>query len=163
MTTMGRCVVLAVLAMFASVPGALAQAAGVEGVWIDHTGRGAVELKPCAAPAGRLCGEIFWLQDTTGPGGKALTDENNPDKSLRRRPICGLPVISNTQRQTNGSWDKGKIYDPDKGETFDVELKLLGQDQLQVTGYLGVKFLSETFKWKRAPATLTRCGAARGA
>ena len=30
------------------------------GVWIDHTGRGAVEITDCG---GKLCGRIVWVKD----------------------------------------------------------------------------------------------------
>src|SRR4029077_14920970 len=36
-----------------------AAASGPTGVWIDHTGRGAVEIFECA---GGLCGRIVWLK-----------------------------------------------------------------------------------------------------
>ena len=46
-----------------------------------------------------------------------------------------------------------------QGVGFRASMK--GKDQLQVLGYLGVKFLSETYMWKRAPATLVSCSGAR--
>ena len=134
---------------------ALAQADGIEGVWIDHTGRGAVEIKACGKS--RVCGHIVWLQEPNFKDGRPLTDGNNPTPALRKRTICGLPIISNMALQRDGSYDNGKIYDPEKGETFDVAAKLLAKDTLQITGYLGVKFLSETFKWRRATTAVERC------
>ncbi|HIE72605.1 MAG TPA: DUF2147 domain-containing protein, partial [Planctomycetes bacterium] len=49
------------------------------------------------------------------------------------------------------------IYDPDRGKKFDVEIKPIGEDKLRVTGYAGIKWLSETMTWKRAPADLEKC------
>ena len=51
------------------------------------------------------------------------------------------------------------IYDPEKGEEFSVELALRQPDVLQVKGYMGMKFLSETFTWHRAPPDQQRCTA----
>jgi uncharacterized protein (DUF2147 family) len=119
------------------------------GVWIDHTGRGAVEIAPC--PEG-LCGRIVWLQQPNDQSGQLLRDEKNEDRSKRSQPICGLQIIGGLKLQSDGSWDNGWIYDPDQGERFDVELRLRAPDQLQVKGYKGVKFLSETYQWKRATA-----------
>lgn len=121
------------------------------GLWIDHTGRGAVEISPCAA--NDLCGRIVWLKEPTDKQGKPLVDGLNEDRKLRKRPICGLQVIGGLKAQRDGSWDNGWIYDPEQGESFDVELRLRGADGLQVMGYKGLKFLSETFQWKRAAAT----------
>ena len=36
-----------------------------------------------------------------------------------------------------------------------------GRDRLQVMGYMGVKFLSETHMWKRAPEPFAGCSRAR--
>ena len=39
-----------------------------------------------------------------------------------------------------------------KDDTFDVEIQMKGRDRLQVLGYMGVKFLSETHMWKQRPS-----------
>src|SRR5262245_33486115 len=127
---------------------------GYPGVWYDDTGEGAVEIVPCGD---RLCGRIVWLKAPLDKAGRPLTDGYNPDPRRRQRTICGLDVIGDLKRQRGGIWDEGWIYDPKQGKQFDVELKLRSADALQVTGYLGVKFLSETFIWRRAPADLKRC------
>ena len=127
---------------------------GYTGVWIDDTGKGAVMIEPCGQT---LCGRIVWLKQATDRRGRPLTDGNNPEPRLRQRPICGLPVIGNLKRQTDGSWDGGWIYDPKEGKSYDVELRLRAPNTLLVTGYLGLKFLSETLVWKRAPTNLPRC------
>jgi uncharacterized protein (DUF2147 family) len=136
------------------------------GVWYDDTGKGAVEIVPCeAAPAPgamprRLCGRIVWLKNPNDKAGQPLTDGYNPRAALRGRPICGLQVIGDAKPMRNGSWDEGWIYDPKEGKSYDVEIRLRSPERLAVTGYLGVKFLSETFIWKRAPADLPRCDVA---
>lgn len=124
--------------------------ADVAGLWIDHTGRGAVEIKPCGA---NLCGHIAWLKEPNQPNGKPLVDKKG-------RPVCGLQIIGEVKRQSDGSWDGGWIYDPEEDEQYSVELKLRSPDSLQVLGYLGVKLLGETYVWKRAPQAQERCKAA---
>lgn len=131
----------------AQQPGPPPAASGPTGLWIDHTGRGAVEIVPCADA---LCGRIAWLKEPSDKTGQPLRDVNNEDRSRRVQPICGLQIIGDLQRQPDGSWDKGWIYDPEQGERFDVELRLRSPDVLQVKGYKGFKFLSETYQWKRA-------------
>jgi uncharacterized protein (DUF2147 family) len=141
----------------ATIPGAHATTgqAGYAGVWLDDKGEGAVEIGPCA---GRLCGRIVWLRSPVDRAGRPLTDGNNPDARQRQRPICGLPVIGDLKQQRAGNWDEGWIYDPRQGKQFDVALRLREADTLEVTGYLGIKLLSESFIWRRAPAELKRCG-----
>ena len=44
--------------------------------------------------------------------------------------------------------------------SFDLELQLRNPETLQVKGYMGVKFLSETFVWRRAKELPPKCGGA---
>ncbi len=128
------------------------------GLWTDHTGTGVVEIQPCGA---KLCGSIVWLEQPVDAKGSPVTDTNNPEAGKKKRPICGLQIIGNLVRQGDGSWDKGWIYDPNTGETFDLAISIKSAERLTVTGYLGLKMLGEKFAWSRVPTTppLTRCGA----
>lgn len=105
------------------------------GVWIDHTGRGAVEIADCG---GRMCGKLVWLKDT------------------KNQKACGTQIIGDAKPVASGKWDGGWIYDPEEDEKFSVELTPMGE-QLKVVGYMGSKIFSETMIWKRAPADLKRC------
>jgi uncharacterized protein (DUF2147 family) len=105
------------------------------GVWIDHTGRGAVEIKDCN---GNLCGYVAWVKDPKDAEG------------------CGEQIIGDVKPVGGGTWDKGWIYDPDSASKYDVELTPNG-DKMRVVGYAGTKWLSETMTWKRAPADLQKC------
>ena len=129
------------------IPPAPVTAPSPIGVWIDHTGRGAIEIAACGKD---LCGRIVWLQEPNDKQGKPLRDARNETKSKRNQAICGLQVIGGLKPQRDGSWDDGWIYDPEQGESFDVEIRLRSADGLQVKGYKGLKFLSETFQWTRA-------------
>lgn len=108
------------------------------GVWINDTGRGAIEIKPCGAA---LCGHVVWVKDTSDTKG------------------CGRQIIGNAAKVGASTWDNGWIYSPEKKQKYDVELKPLSNGTLQVTGYAGTKLFSKTMIWKRAPADLVRCGA----
>ena len=135
------------------------------GVWINHTGKGAVEIRPCGASgasANRLCGFIVWLKEPNKRSGEPLTDGHNPDAAKRRRTICGLPVLGSLQR-VSGGWDNGWVYDPEQGSQFDAAIELASRDRLVLTGYKGVKFFSKSFTWRRAPADLPRCDQPREA
>jgi uncharacterized protein (DUF2147 family) len=112
------------------------QANDATGIWIDHTGRGAVEIVNCGS---NLCGRVVWLQDAAN--GEA----------------CGMQIIGNAKPVGGGRWDNGWIYDPDAGSRYSVEITPLGGGRLKVMGYSGSKFLSETMIWRRAPSNLKRC------
>jgi len=133
--SLGLCVAAASL-FIAPLAAAQAPPAAPTGVWLDHTGRGAVEITDCS---GRLCGRLVWFKD--GKNGKA----------------CGLQIIGDVKPMKGGRWDGGWIYDPEEKEKFDVELTPLANDRLKVLGYAGTKLFSETMIWTRAPANLQRC------
>lgn len=115
-----------------------ANAAGdPSGVWMNDTGRGAIEITNCG---GALCGHVVWVKDTTDTKG------------------CGRQIIGNAAKVGANVWDNGWIYNPDKKKKYDVELKPLSNGTLQVTGYAGSKIFSKTMIWKRAPSSLVRCG-----
>jgi uncharacterized protein (DUF2147 family) len=132
-----------------------ASSTDVTGVWLDHTGRGAVEVRPCG---GRLCGYIVWMQQPNDARGRPLTDGYNPDPSKRNTPICGLQIIGNLARGGRG-YEGGWIYNPQDGGRFDVDVRLKSSDQLLVHGFAGLRLLGETYTWTRAPEGLARCRA----
>lgn len=140
-------VAIALPAAVVGLKPAASQPPPLVGLWIDHTGRGAVEITTCG---NSLCGHIAWLKDPNQANGKPLVDKKG-------RPVCGLQIIGEVKKKADGSWDDGWIYDPDEDEQFSVELKMKPDGTLQVLGYLGVKMLGETFVWKRASATQSRC------
>lgn len=128
---------LTVLAVLSLHPTA-APAGAPTGVWYDHTGRGAVEIKACG---GGLCGHIVWLKDA------------------KHNKVCGTQIIGNAKPAAGGSYDKGWIYDPNTGGRFSVEITPQG-GSLRVLGYMGNnKSLSRTMTWTRAPGGLQRCKA----
>jgi uncharacterized protein (DUF2147 family) len=108
---------------------------GPLGVWIDHTGRGAVEITKCGEA---LCGKVVWVADQANAKG------------------CGLEILGDVKPMGDGTFDEGWIYDPDKDAKFDVELVPQG-NKLKVVGYKGIKLFSQSFTWTRAPENLERC------
>ena len=152
-TSVAACGVMLAAAGLSGIAAAQGRAAGVTGVWIDHTGQGAVEIAPCGNSGGRrLCGRVVWLK--------------NPDhRSKSGKRICGSPILGDLHREGAYAWGDGWIYNPEDEERFSASIELADVDTLKVTGYLGLRFLGETFTWKRATARLERCatGASAGA
>jgi len=124
----------------ALIPLASAHATGSPaGVWVNDTGRGAIEIKPCGDT---LCGHVVWLRDETDVKG------------------CGRQIIGEARQAGTGLWDGGWIYSPEKKRKYDVELKPLDDGTLRVKGYAGTKIFSRTMIWTPAPGDLKRCDAA---
>lgn len=109
---------------------------GSLGVFLDHNGDGAIELRPCGE---KLCGHVVWLREGAPP------------------EACGKEIIGDVVPVRDGVWDGGWILDPEADMKFDVEISRINDEEIQVMGYLGSKDLSETFVWKKAPASLAKC------
>jgi uncharacterized protein (DUF2147 family) len=104
------------------------------GVWFDHNGRGAVEIKECADGKG-LCGYVVHVKEQRNAG------------------RCGLQILGNVT-EGGGGW----IYSPERKRKYSVVLKRLSDDKLRVVGNAGSSFFSRTFTWTRAPDDVARCG-----
>lgn len=152
----GLCAAMAVAALL--MQGGAASAGPREaGIWYDDTGKGAVEIFECGT--NNLCGRIVWLKDPLNAKGEALTDGYNPNPNLRTRTICGLQILGGLARQSDGTWDEGWVYDPKVGKSYDAAIELSGRN-LVLTGYKGVRLLSKSFTWTKAPETLPKCDTA---
>lgn len=108
------------------------------GVWVNDTGRGAIEIKDCE---GKLCGHVVWVKDTSDVNG------------------CGRQIIGDLVSSGGGVWggDDAWVYSPEKKKRYNVEVTPLSDGTLKVKGYAGISFLSKTMIWTKAPADLTRC------
>ncbi|HRN88176.1 MAG TPA: DUF2147 domain-containing protein [Hyphomicrobium sp.] len=110
---------------------------GPLGVWVNDTGRGAIEIKQCGD---KLCGHVVWVKDTADSEG------------------CGRQIIGDVTNSGGGVWGDGWIYSPERKRNYNVELTPQKDGTLKVKGFAGVSFLSRTMIWTKAPADLTRCG-----
>ncbi|MCH9765950.1 MAG: DUF2147 domain-containing protein [Alphaproteobacteria bacterium] len=105
------------------------------GIWYDHNGRGAVEIKECASNASRLCGHVVYV------------------KKARNKKRCGMQIIGNVR--SNG---RGWIYSPKRGRSYALALKRLSENRLRIIGNANSRYFSKTYTWKRAPASVVNCG-----
>lgn len=113
---------------------ASAHAAGdPRGIWYDHNGRGAVEIKECSANPNRLCGHVVYV------------------KKSRHKKRCGMQIIGNVRK--NG---RGWIYSPSRGRSYPLAVKRLSDSRLRIVGNAG-SFFTKTYIWKRAPDTIANC------
>ena len=134
-------IAIVVLALLPEPGNAQSTVKSVNGVWIDHTGQGAIEITPCGD---KVCGRVVWLKDPA-------------HRSKSGKLICGTQVLGELRQMSADAWESGWIYNPEDEEKFSAALKLANPDKLIVTGYLGIKLLGETFTWQRATSVLDRC------
>ncbi|MEM8930643.1 MAG: DUF2147 domain-containing protein [Acidobacteriota bacterium] len=136
---------LAIAALMLTAAPTLAD--GVVGTWLTENDDAKIEITTCGE---QLCGHLVWMQEPNEPDGSPKVDDENPEVSLRDRPLLGLQLLSNfpVEPQKRDVWEDGNIYDPESGRTYSARLTLKG-DELRLRGYLGISLLGRTSVWTR--------------
>ncbi len=84
-----------------------------------------------------------------GVPGEPRVDINNPDVSLRDRPLLGLNIVLG-YRFDDGGW-QGQIYDPESGKVYSSKMKVGREGNLEMRGYIGIPLFGRTASF--APAS----------
>jgi uncharacterized protein (DUF2147 family) len=141
--------VLPLLAMFFLSASNATPASHLTGDWITSN-HSVVRVYPCSGS--QLCARVV----TVGPKNEPQNDVNNPDTSLRQRPICGLTIGTGFAPSGDSQASDGHIYDPESGKTYSAQMKTKG-DTLQLRGYVGISLLGRTETWHRTANTAGSC------
>ena len=98
-----KILVIAISAALLAAPSARAQGAGEPtGVWLTQAGDARVKVSKCG---GGICGVIVGLKDPIDPAtGKPQVDDKNPNPTLKKRPMIGLPLFSGMQPVAPNKW-----------------------------------------------------------
>jgi uncharacterized protein (DUF2147 family) len=140
-----KTLIIAVSAALLAAPSVLAQGATEPtGVWLTQAGDARVKVSKCG---GGICGVIVGLKDPIDPAtGKPQVDDKNPNPTLKKRPMIGLPLFSAMQPVAPNKWS-GQIYNADDGGTYASSISVAGPDALKVEGCVGALCGGET--WTR--------------
>jgi uncharacterized protein (DUF2147 family) len=93
-------------------------------------------------------GDLYFGKISGGkvPGRK---DTNNPDPNARNKELIGSVILKNF-KFTGGSWEKGTIYDPNSGKTYDCIMKVRNNNKtLDIRGFVGMAMFGRTSTWTR--------------
>ena len=101
------------------------------GVWLTPAGNSHIEIRLCGE---KLCGKIVWFTEPHNADGTLKLDEKNKNGALRTRPLLGLELMSGFTKTGDGKWTKGRIYNPEDGQTYRSKLEVKDQDTLNVSG-----------------------------
>src|SRR5258708_30066773 len=120
----------AISAALLPAPSAGAQGAGEPtGVWQTQAGDARVKVSKCG---GGICGVIVGLKEPIDRAtGKPQVDDKNPNPTLKKRPMIGLPLFSGMQPSGPNKWS-GQIYNADDGGTYASNISVAGPDTLEV-------------------------------
>ncbi|WP_425408730.1 DUF2147 domain-containing protein [Hyphococcus sp.] len=104
----------------------------ISGSW--RTVRHGAEVKIIDCGDASPCGFLQSVDDDVSGG--HTRDINNKNPALRDRPLDGLPILWGYLREEEG-WRKGRLYNPETGQTFRSSLELISPDRLRVQGCIG--------------------------
>ncbi|MGD1840507.1 MAG: DUF2147 domain-containing protein [Thermonemataceae bacterium] len=119
----------------------------IVGAWKTGEGTAIVAIKK--SKSGKYFGRIVWLKEPNDENGKPKVDGKNPNESKRDRRLLGMVNLVGFEYVGDGKWEKGTIYDPKNGETYNCEIALEGENTLNVRGYIGVSLFGRTDVWTR--------------
>lgn len=88
-------------------------------------------------------GKVLWGT------GSSLKDVKNPDPALRNRDVIGLVILNGFRFDGDGGWEKGTIYDPREGKTYDCKMTIKEDGRLHIRGYVGVSLFGRTEIWTK--------------
>lgn len=127
-----------------TAPGAVsAQGSGVVGYW-QEPGGSVLHIAPCGDAVCATLAKISKAAPTT-------MDRNNPDASLREKPLCGLTIGTGFRLDGTDKAEDGKLYDPKSGKTYQGTMRSEG-DVLHLRGYIGIKAFGRSEDWQRTTA-----------
>jgi hypothetical protein len=94
-------------------------------------------------------GKIIWLRaDENEDGSTPRRDVHNEDESLRDRRVLGLVVMNDLRwDEKQNEWDKGRLYDPRRGEEYSFYAKFGEDGSLSLFAYvMGMPFLNKEMR-----------------
>ncbi len=114
------------------------------GVWLTPAGNSHIEIQLCGE---KLCGKLVWFTEPRNADGSPKVDEKNKNEALRTRPLLGLELMSGFTETGDGKWTKGRIYNPEDGQTYRSKLEMKDRNTLNVSGCVLVFCKAQT--WTR--------------
>jgi uncharacterized protein (DUF2147 family) len=142
------------LVLLAAVAPCWAGTDDVLGIWYNQEKDAKIQIFKCAE---KYCGKIVWLKEPNymgdakdGTPGTPKLDHNNPDSTLKKRPVMGLQIANDFAFAGDNLWKGGNIYDPKKGKTYSAKMTLVSPKELKLRGFIGVSLLGRTDTWTRA-------------
>lgn len=122
----------------------------VLGPWLTEKKGAVIEIYECGTHQDReLCGRIAWLRKPYTDEGELKRDPENPDPSLRDRPLCGIEVVTGLKRNDEDTWTFGRVYNPKDGNQYRAYLDAKGDGTVRIRGYIGIPLFGKSETWTR--------------
>jgi uncharacterized protein (DUF2147 family) len=120
------------------------------GFWTTEGGKSIVKIYKKSD--GKYYAMIMWLKEPTYDDGTKKRDKENPDASLRDRPVVGLEIMKGFEWDGDDKeWNGDHLYDPESGNTYKGTMTLNEDDHdvMDLRGYVGITLIGRTSVWVR--------------
>lgn len=106
---------------------------------------------------GSLCGVMEHIFTAEGEDPLGILDTNNPEESLRTRPLIGIKLLDSFNPfPKKGIYRDGLIYDPRSGKSYKGKLSLIDEFTLKVEGCIA--FLCQGVQWDALEVKISKDG-----
>jgi uncharacterized protein (DUF2147 family) len=117
------------------------------GTWLSEEKDLKVEI---FKKGGQFFGKVVWfICDPKTPNMEDFKDTENPNPKFRNRPWLGMQVVDNLTFNGTDTWEKGSIYDPNSGRTYNSVVRLKDINTLIVRGYWGFEIFGKNLVFHR--------------
>ena len=117
------------------------------GIWLTEEHDSKIEFSHCGEA---LCGRIVWLLKPNDEEGQPYRDIRNPSPDLRDQTILGLTIFPGlTAAQEANRW-RGRVYNPEDGDTYQTVVSLLPNGTLEVKGCVLGGLICDSSYWTRS-------------
>ena len=122
------------------------QSDDILGIWLEEEKQSKIEIYK---KNNSFFGKIIWLKEPLDKHGNEKLDKENPNKSLRNKPIKGLVIMNDLKYKKKGEWTEGEIYDARSGKTYSLEVYMKNSNELELRGYIGLTLFGKSTSWTR--------------
>ncbi|WAT16702.1 DUF2147 domain-containing protein [Aurantiacibacter sp. MUD11] len=138
---LNRTAIIAAAAPLALLAPPAAAQRSIDGTYIDSGGYVEITVGPCGTSR---CGTITRI--IRHKSGESDRDVHNDDPALRDRPILGLRLLTGLTWD-DGAW-RGRVYNPEDGNTYRTEVRPAANGALEVKGCVAI--ICRTRLWPAA-------------
>lgn len=111
------------------------------------------KIRMYKATNGKYYGKLVYMDEPNDVNGNPKKDPNNPNASLRDRPLLDMVIVrAFSWDEEESEWSNGTIYNPEDGKVYSAYFYFQNGDKnkLYLRGYvMGMPFLGKTTEWSR--------------
>jgi uncharacterized protein (DUF2147 family) len=113
--------------------------AGIVGEWWTEKKEGRIRFSKYRD--GTYTGVLTWSKHP-----RPDTENDNP--KLRKRSIIGIILMWKLHYE-DGEYEDGYVYNPEDGNVYRIDAKVIDRDKLKIHGYLGLSIFGQSQIWTR--------------